>query len=51
VLANSYEGGTYVGPRKVLEQMDKTLRSHPAAGGQKAGGSNFEDFFKKKPAQ
>jgi len=54
VLANSYEGGTYVGPRKVLEQMDKTLKSHSAAAGaagQKAGSSSFEEFFKKKPAQ
>jgi nucleoredoxin len=49
VLANSYEGGNYVGPRKVLEQMDKTLRS---SGAKKTGsGSNFEDLFKKKPAE
>ena len=50
VLANSYEGGNYVGPRKVLEQMDKTLRASGSAAGKKAGSSNFEDFFKKKPA-
>ena len=50
VLAHSYEGATYVGPRKVLEQMDKTLRSGGSSAAKKAGSSNFEDFFKKKPA-
>jgi nucleoredoxin len=57
VLSDSYQGKTYIGPRKVLEDMEKTLRANPAsadataaAATKKAGSSNFDDFFKKKPA-
>jgi nucleoredoxin len=61
VLSHSYEGKTYVGPRKVLQDIDKTLKENPATAEQKAaaasatakpaGASSFDDFFKKKPAQ
>lgn len=63
VLSHSYEGENYVGPRKVLGDIEKTL----GAGGEPATaatsttgtapqtkpapttkGSNFDDFFKKK---
>jgi nucleoredoxin len=57
VLADSYQGTNYVGPRKVLEEMDKTLRANPASGdaasaggAKKAGTGSFDEFFKKKPA-
>lgn len=58
VLSNSYEGGKYVGPRKVLEDIDKTLKSNPASaeavaaaasGTKSTGGGSFDDFFKKTP--
>jgi nucleoredoxin len=63
VLSHSYQGQTYVGPRKVLAEMDKILKENPATAEQKAAasasagakpagsGSSFDDFFKKKPAQ
>jgi nucleoredoxin len=58
VLSDSYQGKTYVGPRKVLEDMEKTLRENPASGDataatgtKKAGDSSFDDFFKKKPPE
>jgi nucleoredoxin len=59
VLSHSYEGKTYVGPRKVLVDMEKTLKGDPASAEAKAavagaakktGNSSFDDFFKKKPA-
>ena len=50
VLSHSYNGTEYVGPRKVLEDIEKTLKSNPAAAG-KSGSSSFDDFFKKKPAE
>ena len=57
VLSHSYEGEKYVGPRKVLEDMDKMLKANPAAATaattgetKKAGSSSFDEFFKKKPA-
>lgn len=63
VLSNSYEGATYVGPRKVLKDIDKTLQENPATPEEKAAAaaraaatksaaasSNFEQLFKKKPA-
>jgi nucleoredoxin len=79
VLSDSYVNGSYVGPQKVLGDIEKTLGSGsaPAAGAPtgaagtsastgagssglgattgsgaakpKAQGSNFDDFFKKKP--
>lgn len=58
VISNSYEGSNYVGPRKVLADIDKTLKAEPAAaagadagaaaGTKKIGSSSFDDFFKKK---
>jgi len=59
VLSDSYEGKSYVGPRKVLADMEKTLKGNPASAEAKAavagaakkkGGSSFDEFFKKKPA-
>jgi nucleoredoxin len=78
VLSHSYEGTNYVGPRKVLADIDKTLGAGaaPATGtttpapaattttsptgsvglgvgtkpaNPKPAGSNFDEFFKKKP--
>jgi nucleoredoxin len=61
VLSHSYEGATYVGPRKVLKDIDKILKENPASAEEKAaaasaaakpaGASSFDQFFKKKPAQ
>jgi len=58
VLSHSYQGQTYVGPRKVLEDIEKALRANPAspeaaaaAAAKKSGGSSFDEFFKKKPAE
>ena len=61
VLSHSYEGQNYVGPQKVLKDIDKTLRTNPAgaatgapattggtSGAPKVGSSSFDDFFKKK---
>ena len=63
VLSNSYEGTNYVGPNKVLADMEKTLGSAPAVAAPVSGaggtapvppktptvqGSKFDDFFKKK---
>lgn len=61
VLSQSYEGQNYVGPRKVLEDIEKTLKSNPASAdakdaaakstsSSKPGNSSFDEFFKKKPA-
>ncbi len=57
VISHSYEGEKYVGPRKVLTDIDKTLKSTPAttaapaaADVKKVGSSSFDEFFKKKPA-
>jgi nucleoredoxin len=50
VLAHSYEGKNYVGPRKALEEIEKTLKKTAAAGGTGTGGSSFDEAFKKKPA-
>ena len=71
VLSHSYEGANYVGPSKVMADIEKTLGSGTApaadsakspvgtggttgtvAGGIKPTspkGSNFDEFFKKKP--
>jgi nucleoredoxin len=59
VLSDSYVAGSYVGPAKVMADIEKTLKANPAgadaksaaSGGVKrpdAQGSNFDDFFKKK---
>jgi nucleoredoxin len=59
VLSHSYEGDKYVGPRKVLEDIEKTLKANPASAEAKAaaatttgkvGTSSFDEAFKKKPA-
>ncbi len=47
VLSHSYEGDTYVGPRKVLEDIEKTLKANPASGSASKGGSALDSF--KKP--
>ena len=64
VLSHSYEGETYVGPQKVLKDIEKTLRENPPSAEAKAaaaaahsgaekssGSSNFDALFKKTPAQ
>ncbi len=62
VLSDSYVNGKYVGPRKVMEDIGKTLEENPpskaalAAAAEvssrtdstAAGGGSFDDFFKKK---
>ena len=64
VLSDSYVGTNYVGPNKVLRDIEATLQSEPAAASIPAaagaaspsappaavgkGSSNFDDFFKKK---
>ncbi len=63
VLSNSYEGTTYVGPHKVLADIDKTLAAAPAGAAPVSGavgttptqprpqsvkGATFDEFFKKK---
>ena len=59
VLSHSYEGTTYVGPQKVMADIEATLKADPApagaapataapAGGAKKTGGGFDDFFKKK---
>jgi len=61
VLSDSYVDGNYVGPRKVLEDIESTLKAHPASAealssaaaanppsSSSAGASSFDDFFKKK---
>ncbi|HEX8310832.1 MAG TPA: thioredoxin-like domain-containing protein [Chthoniobacteraceae bacterium] len=61
VLSDSYVGGKYLGPGKVLQDIEKTLAGDPpsttastAPTGASAikpapvQGSNFDDFFKKK---
>ena len=60
VISHSYDGQNYIGPRKVLADMDKTLKSTSAttassstaapSGTKKVGSSTFDEFFKKKPA-
>ncbi len=58
VLSHSYEGETYLGPRKVLSEIDKVLKENPASadagaaptGTKKVGSSSFDDFFKKPAA-
>ncbi|MEO8351510.1 MAG: thioredoxin-like domain-containing protein [Chthoniobacteraceae bacterium] len=66
VLSDSYEGSNYVGPRKVLADIEKSLKANPpsaealaaakaapAATGTSPSGSSsayFDSFFKKKPA-
>lgn len=47
VLSDSYEGKNYVGPQKVLADIEKTLRK--AGGTAAARGSSFDELFKKKP--
>jgi nucleoredoxin len=64
VLAHSYEGENYVGPRQVMAEIEKMLgegtapaaeasaaTATPRSAGKepyKPSGSNFDDFFKKK---
>ena len=52
VISHSYEGETYVGPRKVLEDIEKTLKKDPATGAAATGakGSSALDRFNQKPA-
>lgn len=47
VLSDSYEGKNYVGPQKVLADIEKTLRK--AGSTAAARGSSFDEAFKKKP--
>jgi nucleoredoxin len=59
VLSHSYEDGKYVGPQKVLADIEQTLKANPAtdemraaaaaSSTPKAGSSSFDEFFKKKP--
>ncbi|RBP46120.1 thiol-disulfide isomerase/thioredoxin [Roseimicrobium gellanilyticum] len=47
VLSDSYVDGNYVGPRKVLEDIEKTLKDNPAAGAAASGSSGSAlDRFK-----
>ena len=59
VLSDSYEGTTYVGPGKVMADIEATLKANPAGAGTPAApaapasgagktGAGFDDFFKKK---
>ena len=59
VLSHSYEGEKYVGPHKVMADIEATLKADPApagaapaatapAGSAKKTGGSFDDFFKKK---
>ncbi len=66
VISDSYEGTTYVGPRKVLADIEKTLKANPpsaealaaakaaspttGASSSGSSGDYFDSFFKKKPA-
>jgi nucleoredoxin len=51
VLSDSYEGDKYVGPSKVLEDIEKKLKSEGGSTARAgAGSSSFDSFFKKKPA-
>jgi nucleoredoxin len=51
VLSDSYVDGKYVGPRKVLEDIEKTLKDNPAAGGSTGVGSGSAlDRFKSTSA-
>jgi nucleoredoxin len=60
VLSDSFQGQTYLGPRKVLADIEKTLRAHPASAEARTaaglskptqpGSSDFDSFFKNKPA-
>ena len=57
VISHSYEGQNYIGPRKVLADIEKTLKATPESTGstapassKKVGSSSFDEFFKKKPA-
>jgi nucleoredoxin len=60
VLSDSFQGQTYLGPRKVLADIEKTLRAHPASAEARAGAdpskpaqpgaSDFDALFKKKAA-
>jgi nucleoredoxin len=59
VLSHSYDGTNYVGPSKVLADIERTLgpgiepapAAAPSTGAttKPAGSSSFDDFFKKKP--
>ena len=59
VLSDSYEGEKYVGPYKVMTDIETTLKANPAPAGAAAAttvpatgagkaGGGFDDFFKKK---
>jgi len=60
VLSDSFQDQTYLGPGKVLADIEKTLRAHPASAEARAGAdpskpaqpgsTDFDAFFKKKPA-
>lgn len=58
VISSSYVDKEYVGPVKVLDDIEKTLKDDPAPAeaiaaasstATKTGSSSFDDFFKKKP--
>jgi nucleoredoxin len=65
VLSHSYEKGTYLGPAKVMNDIDALLGTGASSGGvgrnrsssgsgsdaASRNASTFNDFFKKKPAQ
>ena len=58
VLSDSYQGQTYLGPGKVLEDIEKTLAQNPPSeeakaaaakpAAAKSGSESFDEFFKKK---
>ena len=56
VLSDSFQGQTYLGPRKVLADIEKILRAHPASASNdpskpaQSGLSELDTFFKKKSA-
>ena len=49
VLMDSYQGEEYVGPRKVMADLDKRLSKERAAN--KSAGTDFNAFFNKKPGE
>jgi nucleoredoxin len=56
VLSHSYVNGKYVGPRKVMDDLEKLLKENPPTASSGGGGgssvgsgsSSFDEFFKKK---
>ncbi len=60
VLSDSYAGKNYLGPTKVLADIETTLKANPASAsaaaagagaGKTTGSSSFDEAFKKKSAQ